>query len=127
MMKNPRDTYLAASVATASPARLLVMLYDRLSLDLQVAAAALAAGEPAAAHQPLLHAQDIVLELHASLKTDTWSGAPGLSALYDYLHRELVRANINKDAVATGFCLELVNDLRDAWREAAGMLMSVSA
>lgn len=127
MMKNPRDTYLAASVTTASPARLLVMLYERLSLDLNLAARALAAGDPAAAHGPLLHAQDIVLELNASLKPDVWSGAVGLAALYDYLHRELVAANVNKDPVATGFCLKLVDELRDAWREAAGLLLTASA
>lgn len=125
-MNNARDTYLAASVQTASPARLLVMLYDRLSLDLQRASAALAGGDKAAAHAPLLHAQDIVLELNASLRPDAWSGGPGLASLYDFLHRELVRANLGKDHEATEFCLKLVNELRDTWREAAGSLMAAT-
>lgn len=126
-MNNPRDTYLAATVSTASPAQLLVMLCERLVLDLQRAAAALRNGEPSQAHAPLVHAQDIVLELNASLKADAWEGGPGLASLYDYLHGELVRANVGKDLRITEFCLDIVSTLRDTWREAAGSLMSASA
>jgi flagellar protein FliS len=127
MMKNPRDTYLAASVSTASPAQLLVMLCDRLSLDLQRASSALEGGEPAAAHEPLLHAQDIVLELNASLRAEAWDGGPGLASLYDYLLRELMTANVRKDLAATTACLRIVEDLRDTWREAALSLVPVPA
>lgn len=127
MNHSPRDAYLAASVQTASPAKLLVMLYERLVLDLQRAAAALEAGEPSKAHEPLLHAQDIVLELHASLRTDAWEGGPALASLYDYLHTELVRANIAKDPRITDFCLGVASTLRDTWREAALATMSASA
>jgi flagellar protein FliS len=126
-MPNPRDTYLAASVSTASPAQLLVMLYERLALDLQRASEALRLGEPVKAHEPLLHAQDIVLELNASLKTGAWEGAAGLASLYDYLHSELVRANLTKDRAVTDFCLDLVSTLRDTWRDAAGALLAASA
>lgn len=122
-----RETYLAASVQTASPAQLLVMLYERLVLDLERASAALKSGQPSQAHEPLLHAQEIVLELNASLNADSWEGGPGLASLYDYLHGELVRANIAKDQRITDFCLNTVVVLRDTWREAALGLMSVSA
>jgi flagellar protein FliS len=127
MMKNPRDTYLAASVSTASPAQLLVMLYDRLSLDLQRGVAALDAGDHTASHQALLHAQDIVLELRSSLQVELWSGGPGLASLYDYLLTELVNANVTKDRAMAQACLQIVDELRDVWREAAASLVSVSA
>ena len=127
MMKNPRDTYLAASVSTASPAQRLVMLLDRLSLDLQRASSALEGGQPAAAHEPLMHAQDIVLELHASLDADAWEGGPGLASLYDYLLRQLVQANVRKDLTTTADCLRIAEDLRDTWRRAALSLVPVPA
>lgn len=127
MMKNPRDTYLAASVSTASPAQLLVMLYDRLSVDLHRGVAAMDAGDHAASHTALLHAQEIVLELRSSLQVELWSGGPGLAALYDYLLTELVNANVSKDRAMTQACLEIVDELRDVWREAALSLVSVSA
>ncbi len=125
--QNPRETYLAATVSTASPQQLLVMLYERLALDLQRASEALRLGEPSKAHEPLLHAQDIVLELNASLDTSAWEGASGLAALYDYLHSELVKANIGKNLRITEFCLDLVSTLRDTWRDAALGLIAESA
>jgi len=127
MNRNPRDTYLAATVSTASPAQLLVMLFERLSLDLRRAVDALDSGARDAAHQQLLHAQDIVVELRATLKVDAWDGGPGLAALYDYLLTELVTANVNKDRDLAQACLTTTEELRDVWREAALSLMSASA
>ena len=125
--RNPRDTYLAASVSTASPAQLLVMLYDRLSVDLHRAVEALDRGDKDVAHQSLLHAQDIVVELRATLKVDLWDGGPGLAALYDYLLTELISANLKKDRDLAEACLGTVDELREVWREAALSLVSASA
>lgn len=119
-MSNPQHAaYLDASVATASPARLLVMLCDRLVLDLTRGLDAQRSGELSTAHRELLHAQEIVLELRASLRTAEWEGGPGLASLYDFLHLELVRANITKEPRITEGCLGLVSDLAATWREAA--------
>ncbi|MFC7496457.1 MULTISPECIES: flagellar export chaperone FliS [unclassified Nocardioides] len=126
-IRNPRETYLAASVSTASPAQLLVMLYERLVMDVSRAADALRSGEPSQAHTPLLHAQEIVLELNASLDVKAWEGAKGLASLYDYLHHELVKANMGKDLKITEFCLHTVTVLRDTWREAAGAVLAETA
>ena len=118
-MNHQQNAYLDASVATASPARLLVMLCDRLVLDLTRGLEAQRTGDVQGAHRELLHAQEIVLELRASLRTDDWEGGPGLASLYDYLHLELVRANVTKDSRLTEGCLGLVTDLAATWREAA--------
>jgi flagellar secretion chaperone FliS len=114
-----RSRYLGDSVATASPQRILVMLYDRLVLDLERAEEALLTGDRAAASNRLLHAQDIVLELRTSLDVDAWAGGPGLANLYVFLLTELVRANVAGDATRVTACRGLVEPLRDAWREAA--------
>ena len=119
MYNDPRAAYMDASVATASPARLLVMLYERLVLDVRKALAAQQKADNAEAHTQLVHAQDIVLELRASLDVEAWEGGPGLASIYDFLHLQLVRANINRDAGATEGCLKLVEDLCATWREAA--------
>jgi len=118
-MNPPQNAYLEASVATASPARLLVMLCDRLVLDLTRGLEAQRNNDVEAAHRELLHAQEIVLELRCSLRTEAWEGGPGLASLYDFLHLELVRANVTKDAGITEGCLGLVTDLAATWREAA--------
>ncbi|MGY1715963.1 flagellar export chaperone FliS [Geodermatophilus sp. SYSU D01106] len=117
-----RARYMGDTVATASPQQLLVMLYDRLALDLERAQNALGAGDHGEASRQLLHAQDIVAELHASLRVDVWEGGPRLSALYTWLLTEMVNANVKRDANRVGNCLKVVEPLRDAWRQAAASL-----
>lgn len=114
-----RERYLRDAVTTASPAKLLVMLYDRLVLDLARGEQALRDGDREAAGEQLQHAQDIVLELRVSLDLTAWDGAAGLSQLYGFLLTELIQANIRRDADRVAACRELVEPLRDAWREAA--------
>ena len=114
-----RARFVEDSLATASPARLLTMLYDRLLLDLDRAHAAQLRSDRALARIQLLHAQEIVLELRSSLDVDAWDGGPGLAALYGFLHSEMVRANVSGDAATTASCRELVAPLCDAWHEAA--------
>ena len=119
MMTNARAAYMDASIATASPATLLVMLFDRLVLDVQRGLEAQRSGNFEETHKQLTHAQDIVLELQASLRADEFKGGYDLAALYGFLHRQLVLANIRKDAVITDEVLTLVTDLCDTWRQAA--------
>ncbi|MBO3740642.1 flagellar export chaperone FliS [Actinoplanes flavus] len=118
-MSNLRDRYLQDSINTASPAKLLMMLYDRLVLDLMQGEEALRGGDRESANNRIGHAQEIVMELHASLKLDAWDGAPGLANLYSFMLTELIGANVKQDADRVAGCRKLVEPLRDAWREAA--------
>ena len=117
-----RARYMGDTVATASPQQLLVMLYDRLALDLQRAEEALVAGDREVSHAQLLHAQEIVLELRASLQVDVWDGGPRLAALYSWVLGELMKANVKGDVRRVRDCRQVVEPLRDAWREAAASL-----
>ena len=120
---NPRDTYLAASVSTATPraaARHAVRAASSSTSSVRPtpcveatqpgprAAAARAGDRPRAQRQPGRH---------------VLGRRPGLASLYDYLHAELVKANMAKDLKTAEFCLDLVTVLRDAWRDAAGSLL----
>ena len=114
-----RSRYTTDAVQTASPARLLVMLYDRLVLDLVNAEQAARSANIAKMSSELQHAQAIVLELRTSLDVSAWDGAQALSDLYTYLYGELVGANVKADAERIVTCRGLVEPLRDAWRQAA--------
>jgi flagellar biosynthetic protein FliS len=94
-----RARYLGDAVATSSPQQVLVMLYDRLALDLERAQKAVAASDRTEASEQLQHAQAIVLELLSSLQVDAWEGGPRLAALYNWLIGELVQANVKLDRV----------------------------
>jgi flagellar protein FliS len=114
-----RARYLGDSVSTASPARLLVMLYDRLVLDLSQAEAALGASDRDQASEKLLHAQEIVLELRATLDESVWDGATGLAQIYGWVLNQLIEANVKGNVKKVVECRGLIEPLRDAWREAA--------
>ena len=126
-MTSLRDRYLQDSINTASPAKLLLMLYDRMILDLMQAEESLRTGDREQANEKLNHAQEIVIELRVSLDVESWSGAPGLANLYGYLLTELIGANIARDPDRVATCRTLVEPLRDAWREAAASLASSPA
>jgi flagellar protein FliS len=113
-----RNRYLADSIDTASPGKLLIMLYDRLVVDLVQGEEALRANDRDRAAERITHAQEIILELRTTLDVDAWSGAPGLAGLYGFLLTELIQANIRRDADKVASCRGIVEPLRDAWREA---------
>lgn len=114
-----RARYVQDSVGTASPGRLLVMLYDRLVLDLVRADAALLAADRQSAHDALMHAQAIVSELRTSLKHDAgWDGSHTLAAIYTWLAAQLVQANVNGDRDRIESCRGVVEPLRESWHEA---------
>ena len=127
-MKSPTPTmrarYITDAIHTASPAKLLMMLFDRLVLDLARGEQAMIDGNRPEANTNLLHAQDIVTELHVSLNLDVWDGAAGLAALYAFVETELVNANVRGDAAKVKAIRDLMEPLRDTWREAA---MAVAA
>jgi flagellar protein FliS len=122
-----RARYLGDAVSTASPQQLLVMLYDRLALDLERGQTALMAGDRAGANEQLQHAQDIIIELRSSLQVDVWEGGPRLAALYSWLLTELISANVKGDVNRVSSCRQVVEPLRDAWRQAAASLAGASS
>ena len=119
MNPNARKAYMNASVTTANPQRLLVMLYDRLVLDVKRGIDAQQARNFDEASKQLLHAQEIVSELRASLKVDAWEGGPQLASIYNWLFSELIKANVSRDVAVTEGCLRIVEPLAETWREAA--------
>ena len=122
-----RSRYLGDSVATASPQRILVMLYDRLVLDLERAEMALDTGDRTEAAAQIQHAQDIVFELRESLRVDAWEGGPRLAALYSWMITELVQAGVKRDRNRVSACRQIAEPLRDAWRQAAATLAASPA
>jgi flagellar protein FliS len=117
-----RNKYVDDQVLTVSPAKLVLMLYDRLVRDLVDAEEAIGARNIAEASDKLMHAQDIIMELLSGLKPELWSGGPALASLYLWLHGELIAANVAKDAKRVAVARGMIEPLRDAWHEAARQL-----
>ena len=122
-----RNRYVGDSVTTASPGRLVTMLYDRLVRDLLAAEAALGTADLEGANHNLIHAQEIVWELAAGLDSASWSGGPALAALYQFMLAELLEANVKKDAAKVTSVRSLVEPLADAWHQAAELSAGTNA
>ena len=121
-----QQRYRDDAVLSATPERLLTMLYDRLLLDIERGENAQRAGDWAEANTQLQHAQAIVAELTSSLSGD-WSGSSGLRALYAFLTQTLIGANIGRDPERTQSCHQLVAPLREAWHTAASSVTEARA
>jgi flagellar protein FliS len=117
-----RSQYNRDAILSASPVRLLTMLYDRLLLDLERAEAAHGRQDWEVASENLLHAQAILAELASSLKTDVWDGGETLLALYTYVSNALIAANVQRDVSRIRESISLLEPLRQGWHEAAGSL-----
>lgn len=115
---NARSAYQQTSVQTASPERLLIMLYDGLIRFINVAGNALDSGDLPNAHANLIYAQDIVLELRSSLKSE-YEISKSLHDLYDFVLRKLIEANVTKDVAVVREIQPIVEELKDTWVQAA--------
>lgn len=112
-----RQVGTGTSIESASPHRLVAMLYEGLSERIQTARGALARRDiPAKAHA-IGSAVRIVEEgLSAPLNLrDGGEIAARLASLYDYLVRRLTHANLRNDDAALAECAALVRTLREGW------------
>ncbi len=109
--------YLDVQVATATPERLVLMCFDGLVRFLNQAEGALARRDLEGAHHAIIRAQAIIAELKASLKPELGEIPRRLGEIYDFLHEQLVRANIRKDAQMVRDALRVATELRAAWQE----------
>lgn len=114
---NPYQTYKNNAILTASPQELTLMLYDGALKFCGQAIKAVEEGHVKEAHRLIVRVEDIIEEFQATLdKKYAISG--NLDALYDYIYRRLVEANIQKDKAILEEVFELIKDLRDTWKEA---------
>jgi flagellar protein FliS len=106
------------AVASASPHRLIEMLFDGCMDALAQAKGALRAGQVEVKGRALGRAARIVDEgLRAALDLrDGGALAADLHALYGYLTMRLTAANLRNDEAAIDECQRLLTPLRDAWR-----------
>jgi flagellar protein FliS len=113
---NGHNRYLETAVETASPARLIVMLYDGAIRFINEAAYAMQQRDYETQNAKLQRAQKILAELISSLDFDKGGEiAENLFRLYTYMYNQLVEANINDDRERLEHVVHLLSELRKAW------------
>jgi flagellar protein FliS len=108
---------LETGIASASPHKLIVMLYDGALVALLSAKTNIAANNIAAKGTAISKAITIIDNgLRASLDKNAGGEiASNLDALYDYMSRRLLHANLKNDVPAIEEVHRLLSDLREAW------------
>lgn len=114
-----KDFYLENAIMTASPAKLVEMLYEK-SVELLKESKELIEKELfLEANDRIKRVQDILMELNASLDMEKGGQiAQSLRSLYLYMYRTLVEGNIKKDIKKIEEILGYFEELLAAWRSA---------
>jgi flagellar secretion chaperone FliS len=103
-------------VASADPHRLVLMLMDGALERMAIARGCIERGQIAKKAQALHQCVNIVNELRGSLNlAQGGSLAQNLSELYDYMLRQLLRANIDSDSEFIKEVASLMSEVRGAW------------
>lgn len=123
------QAYRIVSVDTASPAKIVLMLFDGAIGFLHRALAGFDQTALVARNETinnnLVKTQSILKELRASLNLDAGGElAQTLHGLYDYMDEQLRQANFQKDSAPIFVTLELLGELRAGW---AGMMQGQPA
>jgi flagellar protein FliS len=114
------QAYRESAVLTATPERLVVMLYDGARRFLYQAAVTMRSGDVQTMHDRLRRAEDIIDHLLATLDMSQGEIAQQLEAIYMFCQRLIAEARIRQDADKLDQVSELLGGLRDAWDQIAG-------
>lgn len=120
MMNPAHEAYLSQRILSADPVDLVRMLYTGVSEAVEGARAHLAARDIRRRSAAISKAVEILAELTATLDH---GHAPELSrnlaALYDYMQRRLLEANIQQADAPLAEVMGLVRTLAEGWQGVA--------
>ena len=114
--KNPYDQYKKTQVTTANQGKLIVMLYDGAIKFLNIALDNMGPRTYDIVNTNIIKTQDIITELLLSLNMNEGGEiSQNLFNLYMFFKKELLQANIKKDADIIKNVTKMLKDLREAW------------
>ena len=121
-MKSNAASYKRAAILSASPERLILMLFDGALDAMRRAKEGFQIEDFKVRNETisnnLIKAQDIFSELQSSLRMDKGGEfADRMYGLYDFYNQKLNEANFKKEIEPIDLVLRLANDIRDAWAE----------
>jgi flagellar protein FliS len=116
MTHQPRTEYLKTQVMTATPEMLQLMLWDGAIRFAEQGREAILKKDIEGSYTTLLRSQRIVMELCAGLRRDVNPElCSKLSALYNFIYRRLVDANVKKDLKFVDEALQIMRHQRETW------------
>lgn len=119
MNNNAPNPYLRTKIMTASPEELRLLLFDGCLKFCRQGKHELTQDKPnfEAIYENFMRAQKIVLELSTSLNHQANPElCEKLSALYTYVYRLMVDANLERDAKKADEAIQLLEYERETWQ-----------
>ena len=110
-----KQAYTEASVMTASPEQLVVMLYDGAVRFLSQSAEAMRVGNRERARDRMRAAEAVIDELNWTLDMSYGEIPANLRSIYLFSKRQLVRANLDQDPAPIIAVSRMLGELREAW------------
>ncbi|CAM3530389.1 flagellar export chaperone FliS [Marinicrinis lubricantis] len=118
MNQQQRNRYLENSIQTASPAQLLIMLFDGAIRSCKLAIDAIEHRDIPAANRELQKAQAIINEFIITMDKNSELSA-NLIPLYEYMNRRLFESNTKKNIEPIHEVLGYLTELRETWYQAS--------
>jgi len=111
-----QQQYLRTRVMTATPEQLQMMLYDGAIRFSEQARAALVAHDYEKSYNMISRVQKIITEMSCTLKREVLPElCDKLTALYGYVYKKLIEANVQHSVGAIDEALELLRYQRETW------------
>jgi flagellar secretion chaperone FliS len=111
--------YRRGEVLAATPAQLVVLLYDGARRFLRQATIAMRDGEVERMHTALRFGERIINHLDATLDFDQGELPQRLHSIYQFCLTHLNSARLNQDPAKIEEVSEMLGELRDAWSQVA--------
>lgn len=114
--KEYRQHGLRHEIQSATPHRLIQMMMERVLLNVSVARRHMQSGSVGPKGEQISAAINIISGLQTSLNHEHDARLSGnFDALYDYMSRRLVEANLHNDVAGLDEVAELMRELKMAW------------
>ena len=111
--------YKQVQVKTANKEKLLIMLYQGCIKFLRLAKKSINNDNIEGANNYIIRSQDIIQELMNTLDMEKGGDiSNNLYQLYDFMNRQLIKANVNKDVEKIEVVEVMMKELLDTWKEA---------
>lgn len=115
---NVYSQYRQVQISTASPGKLILLLYQGAIKALKKANELIDQKEFGEKGDQLIKAQDIIMELNLALDMKAGEISSSLQQLYTYAYRKLVVANLEVDKDGIQEVISLLENLYGAWEVA---------
>ncbi len=113
---NGSNTYRQQQILTASPARLVAMLYEKAITFLKLAIKAIEAGDIQARHNANARAIEIIEHLSMTLDTEKGGNiASNLERLYPFMIQHLINVDVHNDPQPAREVITLMEPLYESW------------